>query len=86
MNFIFLDNLVNLNFLEMGGTDSKLEQPNANVINEIKVEVQLPIIYFIIIIVILALQLLTTLYQLHKRSLRKGYARAASVANNLDKV
>lgn len=70
----------------MGGQESKVENPNANVINEIRVEVEFPVIYFIIIIVILAVQLLTTLYQLHKRSLRKSYVRAASMANEIEKI
>lgn len=70
----------------MGGHESKLENPNANVINEITVEVKFPAVYFIIIITILALQFLTTVYQLHKRSLRKSYVRAASLANGIDKV
>lgn len=70
----------------MGNHDSKIDNPNANVINEITVEVHLPVIYLIIIIVILAMQFLTTMYQLHKRSLRKNYIRTASLANGLDKV
>lgn len=70
----------------MGGTDSKVEKPNANVVNDIVVKVEFPAVYFIIIICLIALQLLVTLYQLHKRSLRKSYTRAASLATNLDKV
>lgn len=70
----------------MGGKESKVENPNANVINEITVEVEFPVIYFIIIIVILAMQLLTTVYQLHKRSLRKNYTRAASIANGIERI
>lgn len=72
--------------VKMGGQESKVENPNANVINEITVEVKFPVIYFVIIIVILATQLVTTLYQLHKRSLRKNYARAASMANGIEKI
>lgn len=70
----------------MGARESKIENPNANVINEIKVNVEIPTLYFIIIISILAMQLLTTLYQLHKRSLRKNYFRNASMSNDIDKV
>lgn len=70
----------------MGNQESKVEHPNANVVNEIKVSVEIPTIYLIIIIAILALQFLTTVYQLHKRSLRKNYRRNLSLANDLDKV
>lgn len=70
----------------MGGTESKVEHPTANVVNEINVVVELPVYYLIIIIAILAIQLLTTLYQLHKKSLRKNYIRTASLATDLDKV
>ncbi len=72
--------------LIMGGQESKIVNPNANVINEVKVEIEFPRIYFIIIIAILSLQLLTTMYQLHKRSLRKTYTRAASLGNGIDRV
>lgn len=70
----------------MGSTESKIEDPNANVINDIVVKVESPTNYFLIIISLLATQLLVTLYQLHKRALRKNYIRAASVANDLEKV
>lgn len=70
----------------MGSTESKIEDPNANVINDIVVKVESPTNYFLIIISLLAAQLLVTLYQLHKRALRKNYIRAASVANDLEKV
>lgn len=72
----------------MGGQTSKIEKPNANVINEVKiVEVESSIkIYLIIIIAIMALQFATTMYQLHKRSLKKSYARSASFGNDLNKV
>lgn len=70
----------------MGGTDSKIENPNANVINDIVVKIEFPTIYMIIIIALIAMQLLVTVYQLHKRSLRKTYIRTASLAGTLDKV
>lgn len=72
----------------MGGQESKIANPNANVINEVKiVEVEnSSTIYLKIIIAIMALQLLTTVYQLHKRSLKKNYVRSMSLANELDKV
>ena len=70
----------------MGNRDSKIENPNANMINEITVKVEHPIVYLIIIIAVLVLQFLTTLYQLDKRSLRKNYERAVSMAINIDKV
>lgn len=72
----------------MGGKQTKLEEPAANVINEVKmVTVEAPTLYLIIIIALLAAQFITTIYQLHKKSLRKNYIiRAASMANNLDKV
>lgn len=70
----------------MGNHDSKIDNPNANVINEITVKIEYPIVYLIIIIVILILQFLTTLYQLHKRSLKKNYRRTASMALDIDKV
>lgn len=75
-------------FFNMGGQESKIKNPNANVINEVKiVEVESSSsIYLIIIIAILATQLLTSLYQLHKRSLRKNYMRTLSTADHLDKV
>ena len=70
----------------MGNHDSKIENPNSNVINEITVNLKYPIVYLIIIIAVLVLQFLTTLYQLDKRSLRKNYERAVSMAINIDKV
>lgn len=72
----------------MGGQKSKIENPNANVINEVKiVEVESSIqTYLIIIIAIMAMQLLVTVYQLHKRSLKKNYTRSISLANELNKV
>lgn len=72
----------------MGGQESKIKNPNANVINEVKiVEVESSTtIYLIIMIAIMGAQLLTTLYQLHKRSLIKSYIRSHSLANGIDKV
>lgn len=72
----------------MGGQTSKIQNPNANVINQVKiVEVESSVQnYLIIIIAIMAFQFATTVYQLHKRSIKKNYARSASLANDLDKV
>lgn len=72
----------------MGGQESKIDRPNANVINEVKiVEVEASTkIYLIIIIAIMVLQFMTTLYQLHKKAIKKNYARSISLANGLDKV
>lgn len=72
----------------MGGQKSKIVNPKANVINEVEiVEADSSIkIYLIIIIGIMALQFATTIYQLHKRSIKKSYARSASIANDLNKV
>ena len=72
----------------MGKTQSKIDKATANVINEIEMTTQNSSsdTYLIIIIVILSAQLATTLYQLHKKSIRKNYALAASVANQLDKI
>ena len=69
----------------MGNHDTKIENPNANVINEITVRAEYPIIYLSIIIADLVLQFLTTLYPLHKRSLKKNYKRASSMAIDIDK-
>ena len=71
----------------MGGQMSRIEKPTANVINEVQViETESMKTYLIIIIVKLAVQLLSTLYQLHKRFLRKSYTRTASLANGLEKI
>lgn len=71
----------------MGGQTSRIEKPTANVINEVQViEMESMTTYLITIIVILAVQLLTTLYQLHKKSIRKKYIRTASLANGLEKI
>ena len=50
-----------------------------NVINEITVKVEYPIIYLAIMISILVLQLLTMLYHLHKGSLKKNYIRLIDI-------
>lgn len=65
----------------MGGTESKVETPNASIINEIKVNVEISTLYLIIIISILAIQMLATLYQLQKISLRKNYIRNVSMTS-----
>lgn len=72
----------------MGGQESKLDRPNANVINNVKiVEVEASTkIYLIIIIAIMFLQLATHLYQLHKKSIKKSYALSSSLAKHLEKV
>ena len=70
----------------MGKTQSKIDK--ANVINEVEMTYtnSSSDIYLIIIIVLMLTQLATTLYQLHKKALRKNYMRSASIANQLDKI
>lgn len=76
----------NFNTHKMGGHESKIKNPSANVINDIVIKVEIPILYLIIIICLLSIQILITLYQLHKRSLKKSYTRSASRATDLDKI
>ena len=60
----------------MSKTQFKIENPMANVLNEVNEVVEsVNKIYLIIIIIFLAAQLATTLYQLHKRSLKKRYEK-----------
>ena len=70
----------------MGGTKSKISDSPANVINEIETA---PTggnnnLILICIVIVLLCQWFTTLYQLHKKALKKNYLR--SVADGLDKV
>lgn len=70
----------------MGGHESKIKNPSANVVNDLNITIDCDYIYFIIIISLLVLQILITVYQLHKRSLKKNYMRTVSLANDIDKV
>lgn len=72
----------------MGKTESKLEKPNANVVNNLEIidhreQINSLWILLLILIIITAVNLIMKLYILHKRSLRKRYA---SRATDLDKV
>lgn len=72
----------------MGGTKSKIEITNANVINNVEVightpEINSVWLLLLILTIISAFNLILKLYILHKRSLRKKYA---SRADNLDKI
>lgn len=72
----------------MGGQKSKIERPNANVVNNVEIidhTNQLDSLWFLLLIstILSAVSLLIKIYLLHKRSLRKRYA---SRANELDKI
>lgn len=72
----------------MGGQESKITKPTANVVNTVDVieKQNDPSIYLIIIIIILAAQFATVLCQMHRRSIKKNVIRSTSLANQLDKV
>lgn len=70
----------------MGKTESKIENPNANVINDIVIKMEFPTYYLIILICLMIVQILINLYQLHKRSIKKNYARRMASVDNLSKV
>ena len=71
----------------MGKHQSKIDNPNANIINEVEmVQPTNDNMYLIIITVLLSAQLAIQVYQLHKKALLKRYLNAASVANQLDKI
>lgn len=72
----------------MGAQKSKIEKPNANVINNLEIidhTTQLDSIWYLLLIitVISVANLSIRIYLLHKRSLRKRYI---SRANELDKI
>lgn len=72
----------------MGGKESKIENPNANVVNNIEIidhTSQLDSLWYLLLIstVLCAVNLLLKIYLLHKRSLRKRYV---SRANDLEKI
>lgn len=72
----------------MGGSESKIEDPNANVVNNIEIvdhTQHLNAIWYLVLItlIISSLNLFLALYKLHKRSLRKKYM---SRANDLQKI
>lgn len=72
----------------MGTKQSKIRDPNANVINNIEVvdhTSHLNAIWDLVMatLIISLLHLVITLYLMHKRSLRKRYS---SRADNLDKI
>lgn len=73
----------------MGGTQSKNDHPNANVINDVIVEENVKIpednstkIMLFIITLILVINMIMKLYKLHNNKLKRKYLnRAASVAS-----
>lgn len=72
----------------MGGTESKINHPNANVINEVKIayrEMDLRKIEFClyIIVVLIGLRTILHIYAMHHKTLKKKYI---SRANDLDRV
>lgn len=72
----------------MGKTQSKVEKPNANVINNVKIvdhtqEINSLWLLLLILIILSTINLLIKIYQLHKKSLKKKYS---SRADNLDKI
>lgn len=72
----------------MGKTESKLEKPNANVINEVeikedKINIQTIEICMVIITIVSLMNLVIHLYALHNKKLKKKYL---SMANQLDKI
>lgn len=72
----------------MGKTESKIENPNANVVNKVEIvdhskEINSLWVLTLILVIIAATNLLLKIYIFHKRSLRKKYT---SRANDLDKV
>lgn len=72
----------------MGKPNSKIENPNANVVTNVEIvdhtsEINSLRIIMLVLTIITALNFLLKIYILHKRSLRKQYL---SRANDLDKV
>lgn len=72
----------------MGGHESKIEKPNANVINNLEIidhtDQLNSIRYLLLAITVISIaDLSIRIYQLHKKSLRKRYL---SRANELDKI
>lgn len=72
----------------MGKPQSKIEKPNANVVNNVEIidhkdEINSLWTLTLILIIIAAVNLLLKIYVLHKRSIKKKYI---SRANDLDKV
>lgn len=70
----------------MGGTTSKINRPNANVVNDITVDEKLTVntstieIFLLIICVLLMIQIVMRLYKIHTHKMRKRYlTRAASL-------
>ena len=72
----------------MGEQNSKLLNPSANIITEIDIGIKTEEItlFLVIIIILLVMQIAITLYQLHKKSIKKYYRRAMSVENQLEKL
>lgn len=72
----------------MGKQQSKIVNPNANVINNVEIvdhTAQIDSLWYLllILIVLCAVNLLLKVYLLHKRSIKKRYM---SRANELDKI
>lgn len=72
----------------MGGKNTKLDNPKANVINNVEIidhTSQLSSLWYLLLIsaILSAVNLLLKIYILHKRSLKKRYI---SRGNDLDKI
>lgn len=72
----------------MGKPNSKIEKPNANVVNNLEIidhteQIDSLWTLFLIAIIISTVDLLLKFYLLHKKSLKRKYV---SRANDLDKV
>lgn len=70
----------------MGGSKSKVDRSNANVINDITVDEKLTVntstieVLLVVICVLLIIQILMRVYKMHTHKLRKKYlTRAASL-------
>ena len=70
----------------MGNKDSKIYNPNANVVNKIQITMEYLVVYLGVIICggILAVQLLVKMYQIPRSSIKKTYMR--SMAIDIEKV
>lgn len=73
----------------MGKPNSKVENPNANVVNEVlvendnKPELDTIKLYLLLITIILSINFALGLYAMHNKKLKKKYY---SKANDLDKI
>lgn len=71
----------------MGGSKSKVDRSNANVINDITVDEKLTVntstieVLLVVICVLLIIQILMRVYKMHTHKLRKKYLTIAASLN-----